>query len=270
MQLEVDVSEHYLSKVLSILFQISNWYILNSWWKWHAVGLVKLPVEFPIPLHRRIREMERHHTWNRSNTRGQTIIRTGRDTAVQRVKKTLVRCSHTTEHVPGTSYDKQNMFRCWSSITASSSLTSQVINNLKRENNILEAENEKVKEEVTSLKVTISDLQRDFQRVKGQFDEQDDELSDLIYDTSRGYHFLSAGTPPPQNTVGVLNCLTVMWLHINEGHATVHKNTSQGGEVDAIVASWVVVLITHEALGGCPATGSQWQPTYLQSTESGL
>ena len=55
-------------------------------------------------------------------------------------------------------------------------------------------------EEVTSLKDTISDLKRDLERVRGQFDEQDDELNDLIHHTRRGNPFLHAGTPQRLNS----------------------------------------------------------------------
>ena len=60
------LSRHYLSKLFSMLkyhFQISNWYTLNSWWKWHAVGLVVLTEDqlscqskSSIPLQRSIRK----------------------------------------------------------------------------------------------------------------------------------------------------------------------------------------------------------------------
>ena len=61
------LSRHYLSKLFSMLkyhFQISNWYTLNSWWKWHAVGLVVLTEDqlscqskSSIPLQRSIRKI---------------------------------------------------------------------------------------------------------------------------------------------------------------------------------------------------------------------
>ena len=40
--------------------------------------------------------------------------------------------------------------------------------------------------EVTSFKDTTSNLKRDLERVRGQFDEQDDELNNLIHQTRRG------------------------------------------------------------------------------------
>ena len=60
--------------------------------------------------------------------------------------------------------------------------------------------------EVTSLKDTISDLKRDLERVRGQFDEQDDELNDLIHHTRRGNPFLHTGTPQRLNSTHSHEC----------------------------------------------------------------
>ena len=76
----------------------------------------------------------------------------------------------------------------------------------------LERENETMKDETKALKITITDLEKDIERLRGKFETQEDELSDLIFDTRRGLEFHPAGTPPPQNTVSVLNCPAVMCL----------------------------------------------------------
>ena len=62
------------------------------------------------------------------------------------------------------------------------------------------------------MKVTIRDLEKDLERIRRKFDSQDDELSDLIHDTRRGFEFHPAATPSSQNTVSVLNCPAVMCL----------------------------------------------------------